>query len=226
MSRPTEALVAGEKLWLFPQKFLVWEAQSLLVVSDCHFGKAGHFRKEGLAVPAINEVVQFEWLMDMARQLSVQKVLFLGDLFHSDWNHALSHLAPSLLAASNPELWLCLGNHDRFPQAFYSELGINKVENAFELGPFLFTHEQEVMQNRYNISGHVHPGIQLSGKGRQHLKVPCFYFSNFFGLMPAFGEFTGNHTIVPEKGDQVFAITTESVLPLANAQAITRRRSR
>ena len=32
---------------------MFWEEEKALIVSDLHFGKTGHFRKSGIAVPAI-----------------------------------------------------------------------------------------------------------------------------------------------------------------------------
>lgn len=59
----------------------------------------------------------------------------------------------------------------------------------------------------YTLSGHLHPGITLSGKGRQRLRLPCFWFGAQTGILPAFGAFTGLADIQPRQGDQIFATT-------------------
>ncbi len=212
MSGKLDAVVAGETFTLFPQKFLIWEAQSLLLVSDCHFGKSAHFRKEGLAIPQTNDPAELHLLFDVANRFQMKTILILGDLFHSDWNNALSHLKAHFTTPGIPEMWLCLGNHDKFSVDFYQKLGFQKVNQEFNIGPFLFTHQPVEGSEKYNLSGHVHPGIKLAGKGRQWLNLPCFHFGKQAGLLPAYGSFTGRHLLKVKPDDQVFALTGDSVL--------------
>ena len=68
----------------------------------------------------------------------------------------------------------------------------------------------EVPETYYNLAGHVHPSIKLRGKARQSLRLPCFYFSDQNGLLPAFGKFTGTAIIRPKKTDQIFAPVSDS----------------
>ena len=56
--------------------------------------------------------------------------------------------------------------------------------------------------------------MRLRGKGRQNMKLPCFYFGERYGIMPAFGNFTGTAIIPIKEGDQVFGLTENSVLKL------------
>jgi len=41
----------NQDLLLLPQKAIYWQQQKALIVADVHFGKVGHFRKAGIAVP-------------------------------------------------------------------------------------------------------------------------------------------------------------------------------
>ena len=79
---------------------------------------------------------------------------------------------------------------------------------------FILSHEplDRVPEGYYNLAGHIHPGAHLRGKGRQVIKLPCFYFGADQALMPAFGEFTGLAKIKPRKGDQVFVVVEDKVL--------------
>ncbi|HNG81848.1 MAG TPA: DEAD/DEAH box helicase, partial [Burkholderiaceae bacterium] len=43
--------LAGEALWLLPERALWWPAQSMLLVADVHLGKAQSFRRLGVPVP-------------------------------------------------------------------------------------------------------------------------------------------------------------------------------
>ncbi|HKP31293.1 MAG TPA: hypothetical protein VJT83_01130, partial [Chitinophagaceae bacterium] len=63
------------------------------------------------------------------------------------------------------------------------------------------------------FTGHIHPGISISGLGRQSLKFPCYYFADQYAVMPAFSRFTGLAMIKPKEDDSVFAIVEDKVIP-------------
>jgi metallophosphoesterase superfamily enzyme len=67
----------------------------------------------------------------------------------------------------------------------------------------------------YGLSGHLHPGIELKGRGRQLLRVPCFWFGTRCAVLPAFGSFTGISLVRPQPDDSIYATTGESVLRIA-----------
>jgi metallophosphoesterase superfamily enzyme len=92
-----------------------------------------------------------------------------------------------------------------------------KVHQELRMGPFLFTHHpvEEADPTHYNLAGHIHPGVNLRGGGRQSVTLPCFYFGEKRGLLPAFGMFTGIARIIPEKGDQIFVVADEKVIPVS-----------
>jgi hypothetical protein len=64
--------------------------------------------------------------------------------------------------------------------------------------------------NRLRI--YVHPGVFLRGRGRQGKKVPCFFFGEYGGILPAFGAFTGSAILRARNGDRVFVVAGEEVL--------------
>ena len=51
MQQPVPFILAEQQLWLSEQKCIFWETHKALIVSDIHFGKTGHFRKSGIAIP-------------------------------------------------------------------------------------------------------------------------------------------------------------------------------
>jgi metallophosphoesterase superfamily enzyme len=87
-------------------------------------------------------------------------------------------------------------------------------ERELKIGPFMLTHEplENSRDDFYNIAGHIHPGVHLSGKGRQSLTLPCFCFGKHQGIMPAFGSFTGLAKINPKKDDRIFVIAEGKIL--------------
>ena len=58
----------------------------------------------------------------------------------------------------------------------------------------------------YIFSGHIHPGIRISGIGNQSLHFPCFYFGAKYAVLPAFSRFTGTYPIKPKRGESVYAL--------------------
>ena len=91
-----------------------------------------------------------------------------------------------------------------------------EVHDELVNAPFLFTHYPVSESGHFNMAGHVHPGVRLGGSGGQRLRLPCFYKSKDSLILPAFGAFTGKHTIRPTKEDQVFAIADGEVLPISH----------
>ena len=73
------------------------------------------------------------------------------------------------------------------------------------------------MAGYYTIAGHIYPRVYLSGKGKQSLTLPCFYFGELQGIMPAFGSFTELANRRPQKSDQMFLIAEGKVLKIDQA---------
>ena len=64
----------------------------------------------------------------------------------------------------------------------------------------------------YNLAGHVHPGVRLRGGPAQSVRLPCFYFNGHQGILPAFGNFTGNYKLKPKSGDKIIAIADQQLV--------------
>jgi metallophosphoesterase superfamily enzyme len=55
----------------------------VLIVSDLHFGKTGHFRKSGIAVPQSVYKKDLQRLFHQVQYFQPRKLIVVGDLFHS-----------------------------------------------------------------------------------------------------------------------------------------------
>lgn len=110
----------------------------------------------------------------------------------------------------NKKVILILGNHDILDIDTYKELGINKVYKSLTEDMFLFTHKP-FESDLINIHRHIHPGIILRGIANQKLKLPCFYFTDKYFCLPAFGGLTGKHTIIPSKNTKVYIVIDKLV---------------
>jgi DNA ligase-associated metallophosphoesterase len=203
--------VRSQRCWLSPERCLYWEEQKCLVVSDLHFGKTGHFRKSGVAVPQQVYRDDLHRLMALVTHFMPESILFTGDLFHSHENleHDLFSRWRSSIRASR--IILVRGNHDLLTAKAYAGMDIELHEGSLSWGPFLFVHDlkdvgEETSDVQYIFSGHIHPGIRISGAGRQSVRLPCFFFTKGYAVLPAFSHFTGLALIDPGKTDKVFAI--------------------
>lgn len=206
----------GLNLILLPEKAIFIPEEKTLLLADLHLGKINHFRLAGIPLPSRANDENLERLIDVINKTRANKVVFLGDLFHSHYNHEWESLGQVLSHFPTSEFHLVLGNHDIMSQVQYERHRIKVCEELY-LGPLYLTHELVEKSKMYNLAGHVHPGVRLTGRGRQSVTLPCFYFGKRQGLMPAFGSFTGLARVGIKKEDRVFAIADGKVLDLDNA---------
>ena len=188
---------------------MFWHEHQMLLIADVHFGKVSHFRKHGSAVPKHVIHKNFERLNNVLDHFKPQKICFLGDLFHSYRNNEWE-LFSDWVKTQSTRITLINGNHDIISPDLFLELGIEILDELI-LDGFLLTHHPEERKDQFNICGHIHPAIQLRGKGRQRLKLSCFYQTPFQMILPAFGEFTGTHILKPEKNDTIYVLNDKSV---------------
>jgi DNA ligase-associated metallophosphoesterase len=202
----------GQQLWLSPHRCLYWEEERSLILSDLHFGKTGHFRKAGIAVPQSVYREDLLRLLSLIQYFQPRQLLVVGDLFHSRENKELDLFLR--WRDDFPELGirLVLGNHDILRADWYSTAAITVTEGVLRVGEFAFVHDIEDADERgpYYFSGHLHPGIRISGMGKQSLQFPCFYFGGEYAILPAFGRFTGTVSIDPGAKSNVFAILPQA----------------
>lgn len=209
----------GEDLLLLPQKAIYWKSKETLIVSDIHLTKSGHFRKHGIAVPEDVNTSNLDRLSELVKLYEPKKLLVLGDLFHSVENEELNSFKQWREEFQDLEILLTSGNHDILPASFYDEMSIINAKRI-DSKPFLFVHEIEKFEheaeqsNLYMIGGHVHPCVFIRGKGRQSVRFPVFYFGERAGLLPAFGSFTGMHTIKPKLNELTFGIVENQVISI------------
>ncbi len=198
----------GETIYLLPEKAVYWEAKQMLIVTDLHLGKAGHFRKAGIPIPAAVHRHDLEILTQLLEKHEVESVLLLGDLFHAALNNEWWDFERLLDTFSKVQFILVKGNHDILPEAAYRLPNLEVHEDVLKMAPFVFCHippEKNQQTEGYYISGHIHPGIRIIGK-----RLPCFFFGPEGGILPAFGRFTGSVNMKVRNKDRVFAVLPAS----------------
>lgn len=205
--------ILDEEFGLYPQKAIFWKAQKALLLSDLHLGKINHFRRAGIPVPQKANDHNLEVFIDLVHACRPERIICLGDLFHSHYNTEWESFGEVVKHFSSATFELVQGNHDIMGDYQYSRKGI-EVHPSLQIGKFLLTHHplEDVPDDVYNIAGHIHPGVSLRGRGRQAITLPCFYFGGRQALLPAFGKFTGLARILPKKEDKVFVVAEEKII--------------
>jgi uncharacterized protein len=209
-----ECQVAGETLVLLPEKAAYWPRTGALFVADFHLGKAATFRSAGIPVPVGTTRENVERLDRAVARSGAKQVVFLGDFLH-----AASGRAPRTLdrfsewrgTRSGLELTLVRGNHDARAGDPPESFGIRCIDAGGAFGAFILNHAPGAARGGYALSGHIHPAVRLSGEG-ESLRLPCFWFGPRYGVLPAFGAFTGTAEVRPRQGDQVFVIAEDEVI--------------
>jgi DNA ligase-associated metallophosphoesterase len=211
---PAKYNIDNEIFELHPLKAMFHANSGTLVCSDIHIGKAGHFRTQGIAISRLANSNNAWNLAELFREYKVQRLVVVGDIVHSKYNQEWEDFIDFLASYPSLEKILVVGNHDTHAEKFLEKAGFS-IAGEWTLGKIRFTHEPTSKAGYYNVSGHIHPAVNLSGKGRQYLKLPCFYFGKEGALLPAFGEFTGTKTIKPSPGERVFVIANHKVMEVS-----------
>ena len=220
MAAPFHYKLQENNCWLLPERMIYWEEGKSLIVSDLHFGKTGHFRKEGIPVPASVYKEDMQRLVSQLQYFQPRHLIVVGDMFHSRANKELEFFIKWRNDFPHIDFQLVKGNHDILNAKWYVEAGVEIINEEMLREKFVFVHDitspakQNRPDNHYIFSGHIHPGVRVNGGGRQSLEFPCFYFSKTFCVLPAFSRFTGLYIIKPKPEDQIFAIVNQTIISL------------
>ena len=195
---------------------MYWERYRILLIADLHLGKATHFRKSGIPIPESIHQTDIDRLDYLMKNYKPARVIFLGDLFHSLVNNSWKKFRDFCENKIEIEAELILGNHDILDHVHYDFLKVH--QDILELDPFILSHKPLAstdLRGRYNICGHLHPSIRISGLAKQSVRVECFHFSKSHGILPAYGNFTGSSKMaINASTDRIFAVTNQKIIPL------------
>ncbi|MEP2026042.1 MAG: ligase-associated DNA damage response endonuclease PdeM [Reichenbachiella sp.] len=206
-----KATIQNQTFYLLPEKVIFWEEQKALILSDLHIGKASHFRKAGVPISSHIHVNEFFVLDAIIEEFNPDKILFVGDLFHSDHNQEWDLFYNWSHHYDDLEMILIKGNHDILPDSLYRNSRL-RVVDLLQIDNIEFTHERNELSEYYNISGHIHPSVSMVGSGKQSLKLPCYLFREDHAFLPAFGHFTGMAKIKPSKKDNIFVVAENEII--------------
>lgn len=208
----------GASLILRPDRSAFHETERALFLADVHLGKAGHFRKHGMAVPSGVNAANLQRMDAAVQATGALWLVVLGDLFHSERNADWDEFIAWRHGTDLERVTLVQGNHDILEASDWKAAGL-EVTARLEVGGLTCTHAPEDWEAGFGVHlcGHVHPGVRLKGRGKQTLSAPCWW-NRAPGtkmeqlVFPAFGGFTGKHIVQPGLRDLVFIPAGKQVI--------------
>ena len=217
MSVDLEIELAGERILLLPERAAYWIERETLLIADTHWGKAATMRAAAIPVPGGTTRESLERLARVVWRTKAKRVVLLGDCLHARNGRAestLAELAVWRAQHAKLEMELVRGNHDRHAGDPPTELAMRCVDAPQSDAPFIYRHFPKETEGAYTLAGHLHPAIRLHGSGAQRATLPCFWFGERVGVLPAFGGLTGMAKIRPNPGDRVCAVAGDEVIAI------------
>ena len=180
---------AGQQFYASPDGALHWPAERALLVADLHLEKASWFARLGQFLPPYDSLATLEALGREIERTGITRLYCLGDSFHDRFGcDRLPASARDLLGAMTAKVdWVWIvGNHD---VGFIDHCGGRIVEEC-EVAGIILRHEAEEADRRAEVSGHFHPKLRLSLRGRS-VSRRCYVASATKLILPAYGALTG-----------------------------------
>ncbi|HVF36794.1 MAG TPA: ligase-associated DNA damage response endonuclease PdeM [Sphingomicrobium sp.] len=180
---------AGQEFLASPDGALFWPAERALLVADLHLEKASWYAAGGQLLPPYDSLATLQALELEIDRSGARRLFCLGDSFHDRFGcDRLPADAKELLTSLTARLdWVWIvGNHDT---GFADHCG-GRIEEECEVGGIMLRHEAAARELRPEMSGHFHPKLRLTLKGR-HVARRCFVASATKLILPAFGALTG-----------------------------------
>lgn len=201
-----------EQITLLPQRALYWAKENTLIVADMHWGKTGHFRKNGIAIPSTTQDADERILSDLIHAYKADRLIVAGDMFHSKPNKETDSFTYWRNQHKALSIELVNGNHDILPRDSYANWNITLHDEVLNIAPFTIAHDEIDTPQGFLLHGHIHPALKIPLKGRTTVRTDCFCINEKSMLLPAFGKFTGRHTINQKDYKQLYIITDDNII--------------
>ncbi len=205
---------SNHELMALPQGALYWPARRALLVADLHLEKASWFARLGQMLPPYDSIATLADLTALVADCGAEEIWCLGDSFHD--RHGCDRLperARALLSALTTRLrwtWIT-GNHD---PGFADHCGGAIVEEAWIDG-LLLRHEADPAETRPELSGHFHPKLRISHRGR-NVSRRCFVATERKIILPAFGSLTGGLDVSHPEIIRAVGPDAQALVPVAD----------
>jgi DNA ligase-associated metallophosphoesterase len=204
----------GHEFLALTQGALFWPARKALLVADLHLEKASWFARLGQMLPPYDSVATLADLTALTAATSAEEIWCLGDSFHDrdGCNRLPARARAMLLNLTSTVRWTWItGNHD---PGFADHCGGTIVEEALVDG-LLLRHEAEPAEVRPELSGHFHPKLRISHRGRQ-VSRRCFVATPSKLILPAFGSLTGGLDAAHPEIIRAVGPNAQALVPVAD----------
>jgi DNA ligase-associated metallophosphoesterase len=180
---------SGHELVALAAGALYWPARRALLVADLHFEKASWFAQFGQMLPPYDTLATLDALEAVVARVEPAELWCLGDSFHDPKGCARLPVAAQerLRALTGGCDWTWItGNHDA---GFATSCGGAVLDEAVVDG-LVLRHEADPRESRPELSGHFHPKLRVTVRGRT-IARRCFVATASKLILPAFGSLTG-----------------------------------
>ena len=205
---------AGRELMALPQGALFWPARRALLVADLHLEKASWFARGGQMLPPYDSIATLADLAALAAGTGAAEIWCLGDSFHDssgcDRLPARARALLTALTAATRWTWIT-GNHD---PGIADHCG-GDIRREAEVDGLLLRHEADPAEPRPELSGHFHPKLRLTHRGRR-MSRRCFVATESKLILPAFGALTGGLDAAHPEIVRAVGPKAEALVPLAD----------
>ncbi len=204
----------GHDLMALPSGALFWPKRGALLVADLHLEKASWFASRGQMLPPYDSLHTLGELTDAVEATGAHEIWCLGDSYHdAEGCERLPPRGQAMLRALTGRMswtWIT-GNHD---PVILDRCGGEVVAEASVDG-LVLRHEAVPGDPRPELSGHFHPKLRLSVRGRAVARR-CFVATSTKLVLPAFGALTGG--LDPDHPEIVKAVGREAhaLVPIEN----------
>jgi DNA ligase-associated metallophosphoesterase len=180
---------SGHELMALPQGALFWPDRRALLVADLHLEKASWFARLGQMLPPYDSIATLSDLSAIAASAGAGEIWCLGDSFHDsagcDRLPAAARALLTDLTARTRWTWI-VGNHD---PGIADHCG-GAIAQEAEVDGLILRHEADPAETRPELSGHFHPKLRITHRGRL-VSRRCFVATETKLILPAFGALTG-----------------------------------
>ncbi len=208
---------AGHRLFVAGDAALWWPERRALLVADLHLEKGSFYAATGQMLPPYDSRATMEAIDALVERIRPETIYCLGDNFHDDeGEERLSPCAAAILQRLTGALdWIWIrGNHDREVSGRWGGRALAELE----VSGLLLRHEAEPGEPRPELSGHFHPKLRMSVRGRR-IARRCFVRTETKLILPAFGSLTGGLDATHSEIARACGAPAEALVALADRLA-------
>ncbi len=203
---------------LLPGQAAFLPASATLLVADLHLGKAATFRSAGIPVPEGSSQADLARLEHTLAATGAARLVILGDLLH-----AAVGCTPAVIGEfralrdrfAGVSFVLVLGNHDRTARRHAPALGLDACLESLVEPPLHLVHDAAgaaPAAGALIVAGHLHPRVAVSARSGDRVVERCFHLAGGVLTLPAFGSFTGGHTLEGDPAARVWMAGDDAVV--------------